>query len=187
MVSVQYFDQNGPRSVPSVQSSAVNDVYDTIAIDGIDLVAQYFEVEIDSDVESILTDSTYSDDSSYCSVDFGSDSDDHVDYCRQLPKMPLTTRQKQIRPLYDEFKGVNGNPNRNDIIDELASVISYDSLEDARKRGMIRRSIDSRLSHLRQSSNRPQKKTKSLTPKAERVFDLESDEETVYNIPLKWT
>ena len=230
MVSVQYFHQNAPRRVPSVQSSARNDVYDnhhqlrpSIAIDGIDLVEQYFEFEVDSDIESVLTDSTYSDDSSYCSINFDNDSNSHIDYCLELPNMPLTTRQNCILPLYDEPTRVNGNSHRNDNADELATLISYNSFVDARKRDIIGRSKDRRSTHLGQSPNQrtshhndsadelaslisydsfvdarkrgiirrskdrrsTQRKSTSFTPKSGRLFDLDSDEETVNDIALK--
>lgn len=189
MVSVQFFDKNDPQSAPSSHSSPMNEAYNdslsqlrpSTSIDGLDLVEKYFEFEIDSDVESILTDSTYSDDSSLCSVDFDSESDNHVDYARRIPKMPLTARRKQSSPLCGEPKQAT-NCRRNNGNDELASVISYDSLVDAKKRGIVGTSIDQRLKSRNQQFKKP------LVPKQEQpeiVFDFASDEETVYNISLK--
>lgn len=192
MVSMQYFDQNAPRSVASVQASAVNEVLDNqqqlqpqITIDGIFFMNQQFNFEIDSDLESVLTDSTHgsdSDDSSNCSVDFDSGNDSHLDYTLQLPKMPLTSRQKDACPLLDDSERKNGND-----LDEQATIISYDSLDDARKRGLVGRPRDWNSTRPWKPPKRRQRNKKELTPKSGNDIDFESDEETLewYNIPLK--
>ncbi len=194
MVSMQYFDQNAPRSVASVQTTAVNEVLDNqqqhqlqpqITIDGIFFMNQHFNFEIDSDLESVLTHSTHdigSDDSSYCSVDFDSDNDSHADYALQPPKIPLTSRQKDTCPLSDDSKRTDGND-----IDEQATIISYDSLADAKKRGLVGRPRDWNSTRPWKPPKRRQRNAKELTPKSGNDIDFESDEETLewYNIPLK--
>ena len=188
MVSVQYFDQNDPQSAPSNLLSPMNELFNdslsqlrpSTSIDSFDLVAKYFEFEMDSDVESILTDSTYSDDSSFCSVDFDSENDSPVDCARPILDISLSSRQT---PLCAEPKQVT-KIRRSDVFDELASVISYDSLVDAKKRGIVGMSIDERLKDL-QSPNQRFKKP-LVQQRAEIIFDFSSDEESVYNIALKW-
>ena len=195
MVSMQYFDQNAPRSVASVQTSAVNDVLDNqqqqqqlqpqITIDGIFFMDQHFNFEIDSDLESVLTHSTHdsdSGDSSSCSVNFDSDNDSYADYTLQLPKMPLTSRQKATCPLSDDSKRMDGND-----IDEQATIVSYDSLDDARNRGLVGRPRDWNSTRPWKPPKRRQRNEKEITPKSGNNIDFESDEETLewYTIPLK--
>lgn len=187
MVSLQYFDQDAPRSVASMHASAVNEVHENqqlwppTSIEGIHMMNQYSNVDIDSDLESVLTDNTDdsdSDDSSYCSVNFDSDDISHIDYLLELQTIPLTSRQKNTRPSLDESKDCCCN---NDLD---VSILSFDSLEDARNRGLVGRPKDWDPA-LPWRPNRRQRKNLLLIPRSEKKYDFESDEETIFNIPLK--
>lgn len=160
MIPSQSFEQNSPRSVQFMLPSTVNEVYDNqqqllssrlqISIDGIDLMELYCELDFDSDVESVVTDSSDDcdgDDSSCCSVKNDDIDGRHVDYFRQLPKVLRTHSQQQTWPLFDQSIHANRNRYHDDCYDESASVKSYDSLEDAKKRGILEWSNDRHSTH----------------------------------------
>ena len=188
MVPLQYVDQNDPRCVPSTLSLTEDEIYENqqqlIAIDGIYSMEQYFQIEFDSDIESILTDSSDSDenDESCCSS-VSSDSDSHIDSFRQFSEVLRIHRQQHKWPLQDESPLMKRNCYYDDGDDDLASLKSYDSLEDARRRGIFERSIDRDLTNQESISTfrqRRQLNKKSVSPKAARAFNFESDEESNY-------
>lgn len=160
------------------------------------MMEQYFELGTDSDVESIMTDiSDNGDGDGNNCYSVKNDIDGHIDYFRQLPKVLRINSQQHAWPLFDESIHTNRNRYYDDCDDESASVKSYDSLEDAKKRGILERSNDRHSTHqsianeyilpLRQLPNQRQRNIISNAKKTRAVFDFDSDEESDYSIHLK--
>lgn len=214
MVALQYFDQDVPlasgHSIPSMINVEYYDQQQIlslplprrrITIEETDLAALYLEGGSDSDVESIITtDSEYSDDISYYSINNDTDNINYSCHFRQLPNALRTTDLRR-RPFDNDFRFIRHHHDDDDELasvtscDELTSMISCDdSLDDARKRGIAARSNKiSKCNHnnnrtMLQTARRRRRHQREDTEfnttnldgkKSEEIFDFESDEESV--------
>jgi hypothetical protein len=192
MVPLQLLDHNASRSVPSI--TTLSDDYGNqqellssrlqIVFDGINLSEQYFE--LDSDVDSFLSENS---DNSDWDDDSSCDSDnDHVEFSSETLR---TLSQNHIWPLFDDSLRMNRRRfDKDGDIDDLVSLNSFDSLMDAGKRGILKRSTkhQEHLPSRQKLQNQRQHNVKSKAHILAADVAFESDEESLtdyYCIRLK--
>jgi len=200
MIPLQHFDKNVPRTI-SCMPSTVNEIYGNhqqffpsqlqITIDTVDLLENILEMLNSSDAESSVDDESDGDDSSCCSVNIDNDSPDN-DYFRKLPHVLRTHHHRNTRPSLDDCIRMVRNNVYDDDDNESISAESYDSLEDARLRGISKWSKkrhskrhDGSTSSRQPLLNQRKHYKKSNAQKSDGGFDFENFEELEYSINLK--